>query len=310
LTQHKKSAYIFPAFINEYPENPFSGMQELHDHFHDLLTESASCIDPELAEFDFVSNHFLWDELKTQYLTCIYSCAVAKILDEKKIIPAFSAGYSMGIYAALVHARVVTFADGLLLIKKAYESIRKIIQDHKYGMCSVIGLTREDINRLICSFDLRVEITNQNSDFAFVLSGFHKDIINMIHAATEEGALHTHLLNVSLPYHSGFLKETRHAFSNFIESIRFANPRIKIISLVDQQILQYPSDIKEELIKNLFTPLNWYKTQLELLGSGVNLFVECGPGKNLVKNSKFIEGDYEFYSACDYLKNLNTEHTE
>jgi [acyl-carrier-protein] S-malonyltransferase len=307
LTQNSKTAFIFPAFINEYPENPFGGSEELHDRFQSFLTDAASIVDADLAELDFVANHFLRDELKTQYLTYIYSCAVSEILREKGIIPDCSAGYSMGIYAALMHAHVVTFADGLFLIRRAYETIRNLIEHHKYNMCSIIGLGRDDINSLIRSLDLHAEITNQNSNFAFVLSGSQEDILNILKAATAEGALHTHLLNVSLPYHSNFLKETRQSFSDFIETISFKDPLVRIISLVDQQILEDPAVIKEEVIRNLFTPLNWYKTQSELIRSGVNLFVECGPGKNLVKNPKFIDGEYKFFNGCDYLKKLNTD---
>jgi [acyl-carrier-protein] S-malonyltransferase len=302
LTQQYKSAFIFPAFINEYPENPFGGLEELHIRFENLLEQSSALVDPNLAEFDFASNHFLWDELKTQYLTYIYSCSVADILGKRKIVPALSAGYSMGIYAAIVHAQVVTFEDGLFLIKNAYETIKNTVQDKKYGMCSIIGLSRTDIESLIHLLNLPVEITNQNSDFAFVLSGLYKDMLILLNEAIAEGALHTHLLNVTLPYHSEFLKETKNPFNDFVGTIRFADPRTKIISLVDQKILQDPIDIREEIIKNLFTPLNWYQTQSHLIRSGVNCFVECGPGKNLVKNSKFIEGDYKFTSVCDYLK--------
>jgi [acyl-carrier-protein] S-malonyltransferase len=307
LSQHNKSAFIFPAFIHEYPENPFNGFQELQGRFQYLLKEASSLVDPEMAEFDFASNDFLWDELKTQYLTYIFSCTVADSLGRKNLVPAFSAGYSMGIYAAIVHARIVTFADGLLLIKKAYETIRNTVQYLKYGMCSIIGLNREDINSLIYSLNLHVEITNQNSNFAFVISGLHSDILNLMQVATAEGALHTHLLNVSLPYHSVFLRETKNAFSNFIETIRFSKPKAEIISLIDQKILLYPENIKDELIRNLFTPLNWYQTQMELLNSGVDLFIECGFGKNLVKNSKFIEGEFKFYGVFDYIKRLNTD---
>jgi [acyl-carrier-protein] S-malonyltransferase len=301
LIQNTKSAFIFPAFINEYPANPFGGLQELHYRFQFLLQES-SFFDPDLAEFDFESNDFLWDELKTQYLTYIYSCAVAEVLNDKRLIPLYSAGYSMGIYAALFQAKVINFADGLLLIKKAFETMRNIVGADKFGMCSIIGLSREDINDLICSRNFQVEITNQNSSFAFVLSGLQKDMQDFLKAAMAEGALHTHLLNVSLPYHSGFLKKTMSGFREFVETIRFSIPRTKIISLVDQQIVENQQDLKEEIVRNLYTPLNWYRTQSELIRSGVNLFIECGPGKNLVKNSKFIEGDFQFSGLPGFLK--------
>jgi [acyl-carrier-protein] S-malonyltransferase len=302
LSQQNKSAFIFPAFINEYPDNPFDGFLELQDHFQLLLKESSFLVDPGLAEFDFISNNFLSDELRTQYLTYIFSCAVADIFNKQRVLSTYFAGYSVGIYAALVQANALTFADGLVLITQAFKTIKNLVRGRRFGMCSIIGLNRDDIKGLISSHFLQVEITNQNSEFAFVLSGLHEDVQKLLETAVEEGALHTHLLNVSLPYHSSFLKETRHPFGDFAGKVSFTNPQTKIISLIDQHILKDITDIKEELVKNLYTPLNWYKTQSELLRSGVNLFVECGMGKNLVKNSKFIEGDYKFYSACDYLK--------
>jgi [acyl-carrier-protein] S-malonyltransferase len=302
LSLQINSSFIFPAFINEYSENPFEGSPELLDRFRLLLNESSFLADQGLAEFDFISNNFLSDELRTQCLTYIYSCSVADILSRKGVIPAYSAGYSIGIYAALVQANALSFSDGLFLVRQAYETITRIVSGRKYGMCSIIGLNREDINGLISSHFLGVEITNQNSEFAFVLSGLHEDILRLLNAAVQEGALHTHLLNVSLPYHSSFLKESRHSFGDFVGKISFTPPQTNIISLIDQHILKDPTDIREEVVKNLFTPLNWYRTQSDLVKSGINLFVECGMGKNLVKNSKFIEGDYKFYSAHDYLE--------
>lgn len=307
MAQQNRSAFIFPAFINEYPENPFEGLPELQDHFQFLLKESSLLVDPSLAEFDFISNNFLWDELRTQYLTYIYSCAVADIFSKKSVIPNYSAGYSMGIYAAFVQANALTFADGLVLIRQAHKTIKNIVRGRKFGMCSIIGLNRDDIKGLISSHLLQVEITNQNSEFAFVLSGLHEDVSRLLEAAVKEGALHTHLLNVSLPYHSSFLKETRHSFGDFVEKISFANPQTKIISLIDQHILKDPTDIKEEVVKNLFTPLNWFRTQSELIKSGINLFVECGIGKNLVKNSKFIEGDFKFYTVSGFLNFISND---
>jgi len=55
---------------------------------------------------------------------------------------------------------------------------------------------------------------------------------------------------------------------------------------------------------NLFTPLNWYNTQLELAKLGVNVFVECGLGDGLTRNARFIEGDFRFYSALDFMKRI------
>ena len=54
---------------------------------------------------------------------------------------------------------------------------------------------------------------------------------------------------------------------------------------------------KNETVRNLFTSLNWYKTQLYLQELGVKRFVECGSGKGIMKNARFIEGDAVFLTA-------------
>ena len=73
-----------------------------------------------------------------------------------------------------------------------------------------------------------------------------------------------------------------------------------IVSLVDQDILLEEQSLKDEVVRNLFTSLNWYKTQLYLQELGINRFVECGSGKGIVKNARFIEGDAVFYTANSY----------
>jgi malonyl CoA-acyl carrier protein transacylase len=78
-----------------------------------------------------------------------------------------------------------------------------------------------------------------------------------------------------------------------------------IVSLVDQEILLEEDLLKQEVVRNLFTPLNWYQTQLYLQELGVNRFIECGSGKGLVKNARFIEGDAVSMNANTFSSRLN-----
>jgi [acyl-carrier-protein] S-malonyltransferase len=310
LTRQNSYAFVFPAFINEYPEEPFGNSPELKKAFTFLLETAASKVDPGLALFDFSMNPLLDDELRTQYITFIYSCAAGDILEKNQIRPDFSAGYSLGLYAALIHAKAISFGDGLYLIRKAFETILECVNVEKYGMCSVIGLSREEIETLIDGNRWRIRIVNRNCPVAFVLSGQFDDIQSFKEAAIEEGALNVHLLNVTLPYHSGFLANTKSVFGKFIDSMDIKKPETRIISLIDQRIIIDKADIRKELVSNLFTPLNWYLTQSALMELGVNRFVECGPGKSLVKNAKFIEGEYQFLSLSTLLSNWITDKTD
>ncbi|MCH7516085.1 MAG: hypothetical protein IIB08_02980 [Bacteroidetes bacterium] len=55
-------------------------------------------------------------------------------------------------------------------------------------------------------------------------------------------------------------------------------------------------DVKNELVRNLNTRINWLKTMGKMLSLNINTFVECGAGKSLYKIGKFIEGDFKIYS--------------
>ena len=114
--------------------------------------------------------------------------------------------------------------------------------------------------------------------------------------AIEEGALHARHLAVSIPYHSGYLKDGALEFAKLIRHLEILSPKIPIISMIDQVSLSEPEIIRMEIIRNLYHPLNWFQTMKVLLIKNIARFIECGPGKSLAKNSKFIEGNYRFYS--------------
>jgi len=301
LTRKEKSAFIFPAFVHSYPEDPFAGLPGAEDFFTSLLEQVSLHTGFDLTRFNYSFNNLSDNELFTQFITYCYSVTLANILQRKGYNPDFGTGYSMGIYAALVATDVISFADGIDLIKNAHEAITSITGREKYGMCSIIGLNRDDIISVIHTEDLRVGITNQNGEFAFVLSGTKDDIHRFIEYAIAEGALHTREIITSIPYHSALLKETAIPFGFFVNNLVFKQPHYGIVSLIDQKILTDPFQLKQEVIRNLFYPLNWYKTQLKLVNMGVCQFVECGFGNSLAKNSKFIEGDYQFLSVTRFL---------
>ena len=79
-----------------------------------------------------------------------------------------------------------------------------------------------------------------------------------------------------------------------------------IVSLIDQELLLEESALKQEVVRNLYTPLNWYETQLYLQELGVNRFIECGSGRGLVKNARFIEGDAITVTANAFSATLST----
>ena len=287
----KKLAFIFPPFASEYPDDAFTNLTGFDDCFKKFLAWAAEFADPELIQFEISKKTFLEDELKTQYISYIQSCSLVSWFHQKGVTPAYCAGYSMGVYAALFQAEVISFLGGLILIRQAFNEIKKVVGDKHFGMCSIIGLNQDDLEQLIQKDNLNVKLAIQNSTCSFSISGTAEDVVKIMASAQKEGALSTRIINVSVPYHSVFLKETETSFMEFVNQMQFLTPKMPIISLIDQEILFEEHALKYEVVRNLFTSLNWYETQLYLQELGASRFVECGSGKGIVKNARFIEGD-------------------
>lgn len=287
-----KIALIFPAFVKEYTGSETEVIHSLGGKFSALLNRASEIVDGELAGFDVLKRPFLDDELRSQYIAYIYSCAVSGIADAYGINPSYIAGYSMGLYAALYHCHSIDFATGLNLICNAFRIIHKNTNGRPYGMGVIGGLERDDIEKLKDRFAPSIEVINKNSMRTYVISGPADEIRRFLEQAFREGALHTKELNVTSPYHSSFLDKAAAAFAEYLEHIEIRKPEYPLVSAIDQCIIRDVEGSKKELVANIHSKINWYKSMCFMLEEGTDTFIECGAGKTLYKVSKFIEGDF------------------
>lgn len=289
------TAFVFPAFVRDYHNDKSPQIDSFYSHFQHLLKRASRIVDPDLLYFHPKNQDFLDHELRTQYVAFIYGCAISDILQQKGIHPTLLSGYSMGIYAALVQGGAISFEQGLMLILHAFQEISYTTMTGRFGMAGIIGLSENDIQTILESLP-EVEITNRNSSYSFVLSGRQQDLEQAIDAAHAEGAFHARMLNVTVPYHSHLLKSAALQFAKFVYTLDIRSLTVPLISVLNQEILNSPEDVKTELVENLYKHFNWFATQLKMLEMGIGLFIECGPGKSLKKNARFIAGEYRFLS--------------
>lgn len=236
----------------------------------------------------------LKDELLSQELTYVYCLAVVERLKTKTWRPVAIAGYSMGLYAALCFSGSVGYDIGLLLLREAWRVCSEHTKEMHYGMAAIIGLERQDIEVLVQETGLGIVITNQNSDHSWVVSGKADEISHLCTLAGSEGALCARPLMASIPYHHPLLEEVADDFRSVTDQLTIRRAQTPLISLIDQKVIRESDEIKEELIRNLFTPLCWHETFRNMEQNGINTFVECGPTRQLIRNAKFLNGLSKF----------------
>jgi [acyl-carrier-protein] S-malonyltransferase len=303
------TSVIFPAFVNEYTGTEGQVISAFENNFAGLIAMASDNLKLDLTGFDFTNNNFLHDELKSQYISYLFSCSVADILKVQKIKPSFVSGYSMGIYAALYYCGSITFKEGLMMVKNAWDIISGVTAGGKYGMGIIIGLEEADILHLLHAAR-EVEICNRNNKHTFIISGLFDAVDTVLLSAKNEGAMRANIIQVSKPYHSQFLRSAGPEFAESIKDFSFRAPDCRYISAMDQQIIKTAEGLKKEVIKNLSSRMNWLDTMSFLLTMGTDVFFECGAGDGLTRNARFVEGNFKSFSVAKLDKFLDIAERE
>ncbi len=290
--QEETYAFIFSPFTNDFRDHPFSGDQQFEYTVDRLCCEYLP--DYQSGSFREFFAEPLTDELLSQELTYLYCLSIAERIKLNPWRPATIAGYSMGLYAALCFSGSIEYDKGLHLLREAWRICSKHTRDRRYGMASVIGLERQDIETLVQNQGLDIVITNQNADFSWVISGKADEISQLCTIARSEGALGARPLVASIPYHHPFLAKVGDDFREVTDHLVFRPAETPLISVIDHKVIRGADEIKEEVIRNLYTPLCWKETYQYMERFGITTFVECGPTRQLIRNAKFLKGMSKF----------------
>ena len=243
-------------------------------------------------------------ERENQIFAYAFSCAMHKTFTEKGMIPVVAAGYSMGIYAALVAAGAISFHNGLRTLDTAYQLMKPEAALERYGMGVVIGLIRDELERLCFRYGNQVCIVNSNNVTCHIISGLRETVQDVLTDAQNCGALKCSILSVNIPYHFPVLKKLRDPFSRFLESESWNPASFPIISSIDQKILINPSELTFFVLKNLYTPINWHQVIEKIISEGIDMCVECGPGLSLTKNGHFYSEHIHFINVKNALSKV------
>ena len=228
-------------------------------------------------------------ELKKTYITqiAIYVHSVCLYELHKNEIEATAiAGHSLGEFTALYAGGVFNFEDGVRIVAKRGKLMYEVGDKIPGTMAAVIGLEREEIEKAIKDIE-NVVVANHNSTLQTVISGSIEGIEKASSILKEKGAKRVITLKVSGAFHSPMLKETSETFEEFLSQFEFNDSKYDVIQNITGLPERKGTNLKQGIIKQLYSPVEWVKTLNSLEKYGGN-FVECGPSKvlcNLVKKT-------------------------
>ena len=232
------------------------------------------------------------DTRQTQPCLVATSVACLRALEEalafrgERLEPAYVAGHSVGEYAALVAAGVVSLADALRLVARR----GSLMADAGIagGMVAVIGLDRETVSDAVGATNREfgaegdLVVANDNAPGQVVISGTNAALTAAAERLRAAGARRTIPLNVSGPFHSPRMAPIGPSLAAAFASAAWQDAHIPAVSNVTAEPLTDATEIRGLLARQVSSPVEWVRSVQRMAAEGVDTFVECGPGAALV----------------------------
>ena len=207
--------------------------------------------------------------------------------------PDMTGGHSLGEFSALVAAGAVGFEDALRLVSVRASEMQKCCEKVPGTMAAIIGLPTEKVEEICAQTPGIVIPANYNCDGQIVISGEKAAVLAACDAMKAAGAKRALPLQVGGAFHSPLMEPARAELAKAIEATDIKAPRCPIYQNVTAQPETDPVIIKENLLKQLTSPVRWTQSVKNMLANGATEFTELGPGTVLQGLVKRISGDAE-----------------
>ena len=192
------------------------------------------------------------------------------------------AGHSLGEFTALVAAGVMTFEEGLQLVKTRSSLMQEACAATEGSMAAIIGLDDEKVEEVCNSIDGEVVAANYNCPGQLVISGEMKALESAVEKMTEAGARRAMILNVGGAFHSSLMSSAAEGLTKAINEIDFKVPSCAIYQNVDAKAYTDPELIKSNLIAQLDSSVRWTQTIQNMMADGITDFIEVGGKGNIL----------------------------
>jgi [acyl-carrier-protein] S-malonyltransferase len=197
-------------------------------------------------------------------------------------VPDAVAGHSVGEYAALTAAGVLSFEDGVKLVRKRGELMRDAAKSSPGTMAALLGI-EPDTARQACDESRAdgaglVSVANYNGGGQIVISGELAAVQRAGEIAREKGAKRVIPLAVSGGFHSPLMVTAGDALFEPLSRASLRKPSVPIVSNVSADYVEMPDDVVGGLTMQVSRSVRWEESMQRLLSDGVDTFIELGSG--------------------------------
>lgn len=293
--------FVFPG---QGSQQPLMG-KFLFDNFkpaQDVFHEASSAIDLDLAKlcFEGTAEQLALTE-NTQPAIVTVSVATQRVLESQLgISPILVAGHSVGEYAALVAAKVISLKDAIQSVRLRGQAMQSAVPVGKGAMAAVMGLEDTQVEQL-CKLASEksgapVSVANYNSPGQIVISGSslafewlnQQDIPSLLPGVKRCKLIP---LQVSAPFHCPMMEPAEQRMRQHLSQMKFSDAQIPVVQNYTARLHRSSTEIRENLIRQISAPVKWTHSMLEFKSQNVLRCIECGHGKVLQGLLKKIDSE-------------------
>jgi [acyl-carrier-protein] S-malonyltransferase len=235
-----------------------------------------------------------------QLALLVHGVACARVLVSGGLVPAVTAGHSLGEFTAHVTAGSLTFGDALRLVRVRGQAMARAGDEQPGTMAAVIGLPEADIERLCEEVRQNGETlvpANYNAPGQIVISGSVEAVRRAAVEAKARGARMAVELQVSGAFHSPLMAAAVGPLAEALAAVEVREAGIPVVANVDARPVREPDAIRARLIDQVTGAVRWTECVLTLRELGARRLVELGPGSVLTGLLKRIDRSLEGIAA-------------
>jgi len=247
------------------------------------------------------------DELKrtavTQPAIMTVSIAATRVLENEMglaLKPSCGAGHSLGEYTALVAAKVLQFRDAVDLVHKRGTWMQEAVPEGVGAMAALMGLEADEVAAVCASVapNMECQAANFNSPGQVVISGLAEFVEKAVAEAKEKGAKKAIPLNVSAPFHSRLMMPAAEKLKERFDAYKWSEPAWPIVCNATAAPESSASGLRKALFVQTYSPVRWGDSVSQMADSGVDTFLELGPGEVLSGLIKRCRKGLTIMAAC------------
>lgn len=260
------------------------------------MAERSALVEATFAEASAVLGYDLWALVqsgpaealnlteRTQPMLLVAGVALWRVWCEQGgPAPAVLAGHSLGEFTALVCAGSLGFCDAVSLVRQRGQFMQAAVPVGEGAMAAIIGLDDDAIERA-CEAARQGEVVaavNFNSPGQVVIAGHAGAVTRASDLCRQAGAKRALPLPVSAPFHTELMRPAGEQLGVVLADIELSAPSIPVINNVDATAATDPPQIKQLLVRQISSPVQWVGCVEAMLARGVEATIECGPGSVL-----------------------------